>query len=127
MVSILEKMEEILVKDRNVFRNSETNKTAGLRMMYDEISKYIDENRIYWSNMSVAVYNTSTGNYKIIYENINNLEHAHILAQLAMGTKADNELIIILPGWNVSIKTRHPEEHQYALKIAEKYKVEVTK
>jgi len=38
-----------------------------------------------------------------------------------MTNKKDNELIIIMPGWNKGIKS-YPNEYQKALKLSEKYK-----
>lgn len=59
-----------------------------------------------------------------LYENIPTFEEADLLAQLAMSEKEDNELIIIMPGWNRSIK-RYPEEYERAKLLAEEYKIEV--
>lgn len=56
-----------------------------------------------------------------LYNSINNIEDLELLAQLSMTNKKDNELIIIMPGWNKGIKS-YPNEYQKALKLSEKYK-----
>ena len=58
-----------------------------------------------------------------LYDCIYNIEEADLLAQLAMSDKNDDELIIIMPGFNRGIKDC-PNEYKKALELAEEYKYE---
>ena len=40
---IIRKMEEILMEDMKIFSGSSTNKTDGLRLMYQELTSFIRE------------------------------------------------------------------------------------
>ena len=73
--------------------------------------------------LSVCKINNDTGRKQKLYENISTFEEARLLSQLAISDKNDNELIYILPGWNLGIK-KFPNEYKKALELAEKYKVE---
>ena len=60
-----------------------------------------------------------------LYSDIHKLTDAWILAQYAMTMKEDDELIVIMPGWNLGIGSeKHMPIHaayQAAQKLAEKY------
>lgn len=56
-----------------------------------------------------------------LYESIPTFEEADLLAQLAMSEKKDNELIIIMPGWNRGIQ-KYPEYYERAKLLAEEYR-----
>lgn len=61
--------------------------------------------------------------YEALYEDIETVEEAYILSQLAMTERDDlSELIFIFPGRNTSINTRQ-KEYEYALELKEKYEV----
>ncbi len=74
-------------------------------------------------DLSVCSYNKHINTINKLYEGINDINDAIILSQLAMSNKADNELIIIMPGWNLGIKN-HKSLYNNALILAEKYKVD---
>jgi hypothetical protein len=74
-------------------------------------------------NYSVHKTNPDTGENVCLYDFIEDINDADLLAQLAMCNKRTEELIIIMPGWNRGIKDR-PEEYKKALKLAEEYKAE---
>lgn len=73
--------------------------------------------------LSIYKINNDTGRKIKLYECISTFEEAMLLSQLAMSDKNVNELIHILPGWNLGIK-RFPNEYKKALVLADKYKVE---
>ena len=73
--------------------------------------------------LSVCKINNDTGRKIKLYEFIPTFEEAMLLSQLAMSDKNDNELIYILPGWNLGIK-KFSDEYKKALELAEKYKAE---
>lgn len=75
------------------------------------------------SGYSIYKTNTNTKHDIRLYDFIEDIKEADLLAQLAMINKQDNELIIIMPGWNRGIKDR-PEEYKKALALADKYKPE---
>lgn len=76
--------------------------------------------------LSVQKYNTNNPKTRIVlYENIPTLEDAYLLAQYAMSQKHDNELIIIMPGWNKGIKD-DKGLYNRASKLAKKYKANIT-
>jgi hypothetical protein len=70
---------------------------------------------------SVHKINCDTKQKTCLYEFIEKITEADLLAQLAMCFKDDNELIYIMPGWNRGIN-RNPEEYKKALELAEKYR-----
>jgi len=59
----------------------------------------------------------------ILYDCIEDIQKADLLAQLAMCNKTINELIFICAGWNRSIN-RYSELYDKALKLAVEYKSE---
>lgn len=74
-------------------------------------------------SLSVCKVNNRTGRKIKLYEYISTFDEARLLSQLAMSNKHDDELVYILPGWNLGIK-KFPDEYQKALELEEKYKVE---
>lgn len=82
--------------------------------------KMIDNKHL---DLSIYKINNVTKRKIKLYECISTFEEAMLLSQLAMSDKNDNELIYILPGWNLGIK-EFPNEYKQALELAEKYKVE---
>ena len=74
--------------------------------------------------LAISKYNKHTNTLKRIYEDISNYEDANLLAQLAMSDKEDDELIVIMPGWNKGIKS-DKELYNKALQLAEKHKAEI--
>jgi hypothetical protein len=71
---------------------------------------------------SVIKINDRLNKETCLYEYIETLEEAGLLAQLAMCNKHPwDELIYITPGWNRSIDKNCPEEYIKALQLAEKY------
>lgn len=74
-----------------------------------------------WRNYSVCKMDTENNNKtEILYDCIEKLEEADLLAQYAMkNRKSYNELIVIFPGWNRGVKAT-PE----ILELAKKYKTE---
>jgi hypothetical protein len=75
------------------------------------------------SGYSIHKTNPDYGINICLYEFINTIDEADLLAQLAMCNKRQDELIIIMPGWNRGINEK-PELYQRALKLAEEYKAE---
>jgi hypothetical protein len=74
---------------------------------------------------SVIKINDKLNKTTCLYEYIETLEEAELLAQLAMCNKHPwDELIYITPGWNKSINKNNLEEYQKSLELAEKYKSE---
>ena len=59
-----------------------------------------------------------------LYDNIDTIEEAYILAQYAMNKNRTslNQLIIIFPGWNIGLEDTQ-ELSYLAQYLAEKYKV----
>lgn len=73
---------------------------------------------------SIHKIDSSDRNKRVcLYEFINTIEEVDLLTQLAMSDKKDDELIIIMPGWNRGIK-KNVDEYKRALKLAEEYKCE---
>lgn len=75
-------------------------------------------------NYSISILDCNTGKLTNVYDftiNIKDIEDIDLLAQLAMSRKKDNELVVIMPGWNRSIKD-NPEEYNRALELENKYK-----
>lgn len=56
-----------------------------------------------------------------LYDCIETIEEADLLAQYAMYNKKDWEIIHITPGWNRSIKN-NLDEFEKALQLTEKYR-----
>ncbi|MFC0903770.1 hypothetical protein ACFHWD_03580 [Clostridium sp. MT-14] len=76
--------------------------------------------------MEYSIYkvNYINRNKKVcIYDCIDNIEEADLLAQLAMNNKKNDEIIIIVPGWNMGVED-HPKQYEKALELAKKYKYE---
>lgn len=74
------------------------------------------------THLSIALLDTISGQYSVIYESIPNYEQAELLAQLAISQKNNiNKLVVVLPGWSRKIDE---DEMQYALKLADKYKAQ---
>lgn len=72
--------------------------------------------------LSVAVFKPNQEKLKKLYFCAPTFEKAYLLSQLAMKSKNDdNELVVILPGWNVKLSE---DEMKEAKELAEKYKVE---
>lgn len=74
--------------------------------------------------MSHSVYkiNFETGEQTILYECIEDINKAELLAQLAMSRKKNcNDLIFITPGWNKGID-KNPELYNRAISLEEQYK-----
>ena len=100
----------------------ETNMREPTEEEYNSISKYIEEistsiEPVYNGSFSVARFKNNE--LEILYEYINNLNEAYLLAQLEMDGKY---VIVILPGWNINIKT---DKYKYnkALELAKIYKI----
>jgi len=72
--------------------------------------------------MGYSIYkiNFDTNKKTILYDYINDIKEADLLAQLAMRYKNVNELIFICAGWNRGIEN-NPEEYKKALELAEEY------
>ena len=62
--------------------------------------------------------------YKVLYEFIETMEEAELLAQYVMTKKNFNDMVFIFPGYNRSIDKK-PEEYERAKALAEKYAVEL--
>lgn len=75
--------------------------------------------------MGYAIYkmNFDTNKHVKLYDCIDDIHTADLLAQLAMSDKTIDELIFICAGWNRGIKNK-PEEYKRALELAEEYKSE---
>jgi len=74
--------------------------------------------------MGYSIYkiNFDTQIYTILYDCIETIEEADLLAQLAMENKYyTDELIFISAGWNRGIKS-DPELYNRALQLVEEYK-----
>jgi hypothetical protein len=72
------------------------------------------------AGFSIYKINFEKQEQTILYEHINTIEEADLLAQLAMKNKKDiNDLIFISPGWNRGIKV-----NSEVLELTEKYKVD---
>ena len=67
------------------------------------------------------------GDCEYLYEYINDINDAELLAQLAMENRYREGLIIIFPGHNRGIRSKGGEEYERALNLAKKYKAEVKK
>jgi hypothetical protein len=79
-------------------------------------------------NHSVYKINLETNEHTVVYEHIDNIDDALLLAQLAMNNKTNiDELIFITPGWNKGIEKSYPEAYKRALELAEEYKCESRK
>jgi hypothetical protein len=75
-----------------------------------------------YHDLAVSKYNLHrTREIERIYEGINSLEEAFLLAQLAMKNKENDELIVIMPGWNQDM---NEDEIKKASELAEKYAVD---
>ena len=76
--------------------------------------------------MGHSIYKIDFDNqtHVVLYECIETMEEAEILAQFAMCNKRTEELIFITPGWNRSIDRYDPELYNRALQLAEEYKRE---
>ena len=74
---------------------------------------------------SVAIIKAHNGfEYRKIHDDIDTIEDAYMLAQLEMSRKTNwDELIVIFPGWNKSIKDK-PDLYEKALELETKYKEE---
>jgi len=70
---------------------------------------------------SIFKINFDTQKHTVLYDCINNIKDADLLAQLAMSNKNVNDLIFISAGWNRGIEN-NPEEYEKALELAEEYK-----
>jgi len=72
--------------------------------------------------MGYSIYkiNFDTGEKTILYDCINDIVEADLLAQLSMCNKEVDELIFICAGWNRGIN-KNPELYEKALQSAEKY------
>lgn len=70
-------------------------------------------------DLSIRKYNMSKEELESpIYDNISSLDEAFLLAQYAMKNKANDELIVIMPGWNQELTN---EEKERAIELAQKY------
>jgi hypothetical protein len=76
------------------------------------------------SGYSVYKCIPETNYNECLYDFIDDIKEADLLAQLAMSYKKDYELIIIMPGSNRGIKNK-TEEYKKALELTEKYKAVV--
>lgn len=72
---------------------------------------------------SVCRLDSQAGEYIKLYDCIETLEEAYLLAQYSMKTHrtSESQLIFIFPGWNIGIEEK-PEMYQKAVKLAKKYK-----
>jgi hypothetical protein len=71
-------------------------------------------------NHSVYKINLETNEHTVLYKDIDNIDDALLLAQLAMSNKTNiDELIFITPGWNKGIETSDPKAYKRALELAE--------
>lgn len=69
--------------------------------------------------LSITKYDSVTGKLTDhLYDCIDNLEDAQLLAQYVMKTKKSYELVVIMPGWNMNLTD---QEMQRAVMLAEKY------
>lgn len=70
-------------------------------------------------DLAISKYDVhGTKKLERLYEGINSLDEAFLLAQLAMKNKSADELIVIMPGWNQDMSETELEE---ANKLAEIY------
>lgn len=76
--------------------------------------------------MTVCKLNQVNHTHTELYNCIETMEEAELLAQLAMLDKRDDELIFIFPGWNRGIN-KNQQEYERALQLAEEYKADVDK
>ena len=74
-------------------------------------------------DLRVSVFHPNAAKLDCLYENIESYEDAALLAQYAMQNKNENDLIVIMPGWNQGIKNNQ-ELFNKAKALAEKYKLE---
>jgi len=73
--------------------------------------------------MGYSIYkiNFDIQTHTILYDCIDDIQEADLLAQLAMSNKKADELIFICAGWNRGIKG-DSELYSRTLKLAEEYK-----
>lgn len=69
---------------------------------------------------SIWKINFDTGEKTILYDYINDIKDANLLAQLAMCNKKVDELIFICAGWNEGIN-RNTELYEKALQLAQNH------
>ena len=55
-------------------------------------------------DLRVNVFHPNAAKLDCLYENIKSYEDAALLAQYATQNKNENDLIVIMPGWNQGIK-----------------------
>ena len=80
-----------------------------------------EENKV---GYSIYKINFDDQKHTVLYDSIETIEEADLLAQLAMSNKYyTNDLIFINAGWNRDIKSS-PELYNRALELAEEYKSE---
>lgn len=71
-------------------------------------------------DLSVSRYNRSTCKLTKLYEWISTFEEAHLLALKEMNNNKDDELVVILPGWNLSVDEEVIRKQE---ELAKKHKV----
>lgn len=69
--------------------------------------------------LTVAVFKSNQEKLNKLYDCIPTFEKAYLLSQLAMKHKDDDELVVILPGWNIKL---NEDEMKEAKELADKYK-----
>ena len=72
---------------------------------------------------SVCKLDIKTHTYNRIFDGIDNIEDAELLAQLAMRRQYQDGLIFIFPGWNRGIE-KNEQGYKKALKLAEEHELE---
>lgn len=77
------------------------------------------------NTFSVCRLDTDKMEYVRLYEFVETLEEAYILAQYSMKAHRTSysQLIFIFPGWNIGIEEK-PEMYQKAIELDKKYKEE---
>lgn len=86
-----------------------------------EMANMFEKNPIK-NNFSVAIIEPNRS-HRTVYEFINDIKEAYILAQYAMShdRKNSSELVVIFPGYNIGI-SNDKDTHDIAAQLAEKYK-----
>lgn len=75
------------------------------------------------TRFSVCSIDTETGVFKALYVDINTLDEAELLAQLAMMNKKNNKELVFISSPNAGI-TRFETDYKNALELADKYKLD---
>ena len=72
------------------------------------------------NNFSVCCLKDHTGEMRYLYEGIKTIGEAETLSQYAISRKRDDEIVIIIPGSNISID-KFPDYCANAIELSKKY------